>query len=242
MSDAGVPENGNHLLQVQTAASRSGQNGYNLATGRIRTSGHRSLRTAYASTTRIRERNSALRGGEMPVPGSRSSSDLPSDTVSSHPGTRGALALADLERLEKSDTQPLPSRYPIALRRHILIVDDDSRMARVITAALELEGEPDWAVEAAGLGAHALELAVATPPDLVLLDVRLPDLDGAQVYQRLRANPGTKSARILFLSAGTSFDLFKLGIEDGVLLRKPFPIPELVGLVRTLLCFRNSAR
>ncbi|MGO8951242.1 MAG: response regulator transcription factor [Ktedonobacterales bacterium] len=154
------------------------------------------------------------------------------DPMAVHPESRGAVALVDLDQL---DTQPLPSQSPAALRRHILVVEDDSRVASVIHASLELEGEPDWAVQMATGGKRALELASVTPPDLVLLDVRLPDLDGAQVYHRLRTNPATRPARILFLSAGTSFDLFRLGIEDGVLLRKPFNVPELVSLVRALL-------
>ena len=113
-------------------------------------------------------------------------------------------------------------------------MEDDSRVASVIHTSLELEGEPDWAVEQASGGKHALQLASATSPDLVLLDVWLPDLDGAEVYHRLRSNEDPR-ARILFLSAGTSLDLFQLGIEDGVLLRKPFQVPELVSLVRALL-------
>jgi two-component system, OmpR family, response regulator len=149
-----------------------------------------------------------------------------------HPKTHGALALVDLDQI---DTQPLPSIRPTALRRQILVVEDDSQVASVIHASLELEGEPDWTVQLASGGRHALELASTTPPDLVLLDVRLPDLDGAQVYRRLRTSASTRGARILFLSAGTSFDLFQLGIEDGVLLRKPFYVPELVSLVRALL-------
>jgi CheY-like chemotaxis protein len=145
-----------------------------------------------------------------------------------HTRTRGALALVGLDQI---DTQPLPSLHPAVRRRHILIVEDDSRVAGAIQAALELEGEPEWAVQMASGGRHALELAGAVSPDLVLLDVRLPDLAGAEVYRRLRTGP----ARVLFLSAGSSFDLFQLGIEDGVLLRKPFNMPELVSLVRALL-------
>ena len=108
-------------------------------------------------------------------------------------------------------------------------------MAGVIRESLELEGEAEWAVQTASMGALALELANAAPPDVVLLDVRLPDLDGAEVYRRLRAAQRTRTARILFLSAGTSLDLYQRGIEDGVLLRKPFDIGELAALVRALL-------
>jgi len=142
--------------------------------------------------------------------------------------TDGALALLD---------QPLPDAAltPVTTRCHILIVEDDSQVASVIRAGLELEGETDWVVQSAGEGLGALEMAGATPPDVVLLDVRLPGLGGAEVYRHLRANQKTRGARILFLSAGTSFDLHQLGIEDGVLLRKPFDVRDLVNLVRALL-------
>jgi CheY-like chemotaxis protein len=140
--------------------------------------------------------------------------------------TDGALALLD---------QPAAKPRRKAARYRILVVEDDARVAGVIRESLELEGEADWAVQTASMGTLALELANATPPDVVLLDVRLPDLDGAEVYRRLRATKRTQGARILFLSAGTSFDLYQRGIEDGVLLRKPFDVGELAPLVRALL-------
>lgn len=145
-----------------------------------------------------------------------------------HAETRGALALLD-------EPETIAERVPLAAHRRILVVEDDSRMANLIRAGLELEGERDWEVQSASEGLHALELAGTTPPDVVLLDVRLPGLNGAEVYRRLRTGVHTRHARILFLSAGTSYDLHQLGIEDGVLLRKPFDVRELVGLVRVLL-------
>ncbi len=149
--------------------------------------------------------------------------------------TQGALALLDLDLVDTQPLPALPTLRPVAARHHILIVEDDTQVAGVIREALELEGEVDWEVQTACEGTHALELATSTPPDLVLLDVWLPGLDGAEVYHRLRANAGTRGARILFLSAATSFDLYQRGIEDGVLLRKPFDVPQLVSLVRALL-------
>ncbi len=117
----------------------------------------------------------------------------------------------------------------------ILIVEDDPAAAGAIRAALELDGEPSWAIDIAGGGQRALELASAAPPEVVLLDVGLPDVDGAEVYRSLRANPLTARARVLFLSGKTSLDLYQRGIDDGVLLRKPFDPRTLAGLVRTLL-------
>lgn len=149
-------------------------------------------------------------------------------TASVTPPTSGALAMLELPH-------PVTAPLPVAARNHILIVEDDSHVASVIRAGLELEGEANWLVQSADEGRRALEIAGATPPDVVLLDVRLPGLGGAEVYRRLRSNQCTRGARILFLSAGTAFDLHQLGIEDGVLLRKPFDLRQLVGLVRALL-------
>lgn len=143
------------------------------------------------------------------------------------PAVSGSLALL---------TQPtvVPAQRVSATRRGILIVEDDPRTAHVLRSALELEGEPGWEIEVAGDGMRALELAACTPPELVLLDVRLPGIDGAEVYRRLRATPHGSRIHILFLSAGTSLDLYQRGIDDGVLLRKPFDVQDLIGLVRAL--------
>ncbi len=144
--------------------------------------------------------------------------------------TDGALALLDATERE---TQPAPHRLPA--HRHILIVEDDPLIAGVMRNALELEGEAAWDVRLAGEGLRALELARAAAPDVVLLDVRLPGLDSAEVYRRLRANPRTRRAIVLFLTAGTTLDLVRRGIEDGLFLRKPFDVRELVRIVRALL-------
>jgi CheY-like chemotaxis protein len=148
----------------------------------------------------------------------------------SQPATPGALAL-----LEVTQPAPAPAPLPTAARRTILVVEDDPLTAGVVRTALELEGDPDWSITVAGEGMRALELAAGSPPDVVLLDVRLPGLDGGEVYRRLRASHPTGRMRVLFITAGTSLDLYQRGIDDGVLLRKPFNVQELVGLVRQLL-------
>jgi CheY-like chemotaxis protein len=150
------------------------------------------------------------------------------------PGVQSPIA-GSVALLEPTQTEPSFAPWPMAGRRHILIVEDDPLTAGVMRNALELEGDPDWSVVVAGEGARALELAAGTPPDVVLLDVRLPGLDGGEVYRQLRASHSTGRTRVLFLTAGTSLDLYRRGIDDGVLLRKPFDVQELVRLVRALL-------
>jgi CheY-like chemotaxis protein len=118
---------------------------------------------------------------------------------------------------------------------HILIVEDDPCAAHAIRDTLTLEGEPHWNIQVAEGGERALALAAARPPNVVLLDVGLPDLDGAEVYRRLRTHPRMGDTHVLFLTAATSLDLYQRGVDAGVVLRKPFEMRELVGLVRTLV-------
>lgn len=152
------------------------------------------------------------------------------------PMTAGALALLDaVEDVAALDTDLLRIPRRTIAERRILIVEDDPRIADLLRHALELEGEPTWAVHMASEGLRALDLATTVAPQVILLDVRLPGLNGADIYHRLRENPRTKQARILFVTAATSLDLHQQGIEGGILLRKPFDVHEVASLVRALL-------
>src|SRR3954451_1143831 len=105
-----------------------------------------------------------------------------------------------------------------------LVVEDEADLALVLTRMLALEG---WATEAAGDGNTALRLAAAAPPDVVVLDVMLPDMTGLQVLRHLRAvNP---AVCILFLTARDSVEDRVAGITAGGddYLTKPFAMEEL---------------
>jgi CheY-like chemotaxis protein len=147
------------------------------------------------------------------------------------PSVSGSLAL-----LDQPAANPLLAPRPVAARRHILIVEDDAPTAEAIRNALELDGDAEWCVTLARDGARALDLLSHSGTDVLLLDVRLPGLDGGEVYRRLRASDSDGRTRVLFLSAATSLDLHRHGIDDGVLLRKPYDLQDLVELVRALLC------
>lgn len=193
------------------------------------------------------------RGGQVPgmapVGRTRTSTTHGPDAVRTLPARQAGIVMA-LEPLELMPQpvvdgtlalleEPAAAVEPIArvvpARRHILIVEDDPHTAGVVRDALELEGEPDWAIEIAGEGQCALESALRMPPDVVLLDVRLPGLDGGEVYRRLRTSQACEHTKVLFISAGTALDLHLRGIDEGVLLRKPFEVPTLLTLVRALL-------
>jgi CheY-like chemotaxis protein len=155
---------------------------------------------------------------------------------------RSRSANAMVRLLPRADAPADLSPTPLAIspvtaqtQPCILIVEDDPCAAHAIRDGLALEGEPDWNIQVAEDGERALALAAAQSPNVVLLNVGLPDFDGAEVYRRLRAHPETWKTHMLFLTAATSHDLYQHGVDAGVVLRKPFEMRELVGLVRTLV-------
>jgi len=114
---------------------------------------------------------------------------------------------------------------------HVLVVDDDSRIAAALRRALLYEG---YRVEVAPDGLSALARARERVPDLVILDVMLPRLDGVEVCRRLRAEGDVP---ILMLTAKDTTADRVLGLDSGAddYLVKPFAYEELLARVRALL-------
>ncbi len=112
----------------------------------------------------------------------------------------------------------------------VLVVDDDPVIVRLLEVNFRMEG---FEVDAATRGERALELARATPPDAVVLDVMMPGLDGWEVYRRLREEVGL-SGPVVFLSARPRDEGVGPGYPSGVVayVTKPFEPHELVALVR----------
>ena len=113
----------------------------------------------------------------------------------------------------------------------ILVVDDDPRIAATVQRVLVYEG---WQVQVAADGPSALRSAREDPPDLVVLDVMLPGLDGTEVCRRLRA-AGDVSILMLTALDGTA-DRVR-GLDSGAddYLVKPFAYEELLARVRAML-------
>jgi len=113
----------------------------------------------------------------------------------------------------------------------VLVVEDDTEIADVLRRTLRQEGHE---VRSAGDGASALEAAEDFVPDLVILDLGLPKLDGVEVCKRLRS---TSDVSILILTARTQTDDRVVGLDAGAddYLVKPFERKELLARMRALM-------
>jgi diguanylate cyclase (GGDEF)-like protein len=116
----------------------------------------------------------------------------------------------------------------------ILIIDDDKDILQFVRMNLELEGLD--VVTAEG-GQAGLETAKAAPPDLVLLDVMMPEMDGLTVLRRLRTSPPTMNVPVILLTAKALAEDRLAGLELGAddYVTKPFDLDELVARVKTVL-------
>src|ERR1017187_1507477 len=119
--------------------------------------------------------------------------------------------------------------------RRVLIVDDHRDNIEVLEIVLECEG---FLILSATSGEEALASVAQQPPDLILLDVMMPGMDGFQVAAEIKGNPTTKHIPILMVTAldGPKARMLALsaGAED--LLTKPFGAAEVCARVRNLLC------
>ena len=114
----------------------------------------------------------------------------------------------------------------------ILIVDDDWMNRELLQAHLD-----GYEVIAVNRGEKALELAQSHPPDLVIVDVRMPEMNGYEVCERLRADEATRYIPVLILSGVETDDAKLRALEVGAddVLSKPFASFILMARVRSLL-------
>src|SRR5258706_5839637 len=123
----------------------------------------------------------------------------------------------------------------------ILIIDDDLDTLRLVGLMLQKQG---YQIVAASGGAQGLELAFSELPDLILLDVMMPMMDGYEVARQLRANEKTVSTPILMFTAKSQLDDKVTGFEAGAddYLTKPTPPTELQAHVKALLARSTKAK
>jgi two-component system, OmpR family, response regulator len=113
--------------------------------------------------------------------------------------------------------------------RKILLVDDDQDLRRI--AQLSLQNVGKWDVVLASCGPDALQLAQREQPDLILLDVMMPEMDGPETLSRLRADRATATIPVIFLTAKIQVHevdhYMKFGVA-GVIIKPfdPMTLPE----------------
>jgi DNA-binding response OmpR family regulator len=140
--------------------------------------------------------------------------------------------MQDVTAMIDGDVRMLPD---VAFR--ILMVEDDDGIALPLRRTLEREG---YEVERVSNGTDGLSRAAATGPDLVVLDLGLPDLDGLEVCRQLRADAYDGGILILTARGGELDRVVGLDVGADDYLAKPFPLGEFLARVRALL--RRVAR
>ncbi len=118
------------------------------------------------------------------------------------------------------------------LNKKILIVDDNQELVRALQLLLK-----NYDLILAENGKQAVEIAFTLEPDLILMDILMPEMDGLQATRMIRQNPKTRSMPILAITAGVSNGIkeecTKSGCDDFI--AKPFTIEQLASRIENLL-------
>jgi class 3 adenylate cyclase len=135
----------------------------------------------------------------------------------------------------------ISSKLAVQSAFRVLVVDDDQDMARFLERMLRNEG---MQVDTAGDGSAALARVVASPPDLVMLDVLMPGPSGFDVCRRLKADPSTALIPVVLITALDDSESRVRGIEAGAddFLSKPVNREELLARVNTLRRLHETRR
>ncbi|MBE9115940.1 response regulator [Lusitaniella coriacea LEGE 07157] len=119
--------------------------------------------------------------------------------------------------------------------KSILLIDDEETIQEVVKIGIEIE--VDWHVAIASSGSEGINLAQTQHPDVILLDVMMPDMDGFSTVAQLKANAKTRSIPVIFLTAKTQAvekDRCKqLGVVD--VITKPFNSMTLASQIAKIL-------
>ncbi len=120
------------------------------------------------------------------------------------------------------------------MEKTVLIIDDEDGIRSILLDSLELEG---YKVLEAKNGQEGLSRALASFPDLILLDVKMPDMDGFEVCQALRDNPKCKDIPVIFLTAEDQFQsmLQAISLKTQGYITKPFNVEEVKSKVNKIL-------
>jgi excisionase family DNA binding protein len=142
----------------------------------------------------------------------------------------------DLDQFLRDKGMPLPEEPKGEERKKILVVDDDKIIVETIVQSLE-EDEYGYEMISASDGFEAGLQVSHFKPDLLILDIMMPDINGYEVCQKIKLNPETKDIKIIVLSAYLNDEAFKQMKEYGAdaCFSKPLPLEQLKYEVAKLL-------
>jgi CheY-like chemotaxis protein len=126
------------------------------------------------------------------------------------------------------------------LSRRILVVDDDPRLLHVVSMYLSIEG---YDVDTAPNGEEGLQHLEAQRPDLVILDVMMPGIDGLEACRRIKSNPDTRDIPVVLFTALSRTDDVESGRAAGAnrFINKPFSLIGLGAVIRSFLAEESPA-
>jgi len=153
------------------------------------------------------------------------------------PAGLGGPAPSTLPIVESSAVMPVAFGEPAPAR--IVVVDDQPANVQIVGSVL---GGLGHEIIPAADGATALKRIAARMPDLILLDLLMPGMDGCEVCRRLKAQPETRDIPVIFLSAADDKEFIVRALDAGGVdyITKPFNHAELVSRVRTQLVLKNT--
>jgi diguanylate cyclase (GGDEF)-like protein len=130
---------------------------------------------------------------------------------------------------------------PLSTNQRILVVDDEEHIRKIVRFQLERAG---YTVDTAEDGIEALKAVDQSHPDLVLLDLMMPNMDGYEVCRRLKSNYQTNHIPIIMVTAKADLENKLQGFEDGAndYIAKPFAITELLVRVKNVLQWSQLQR
>jgi two-component system, OmpR family, alkaline phosphatase synthesis response regulator PhoP len=119
--------------------------------------------------------------------------------------------------------------------KRILIIDDEETIQTVVQFGIEMRA--DWEVLAASSGLQGIQAAQIEQPDVILLDMMMPEMDGIATFKQLQADPKTQQIPVIFLTAkahaGEKRQLHELGVSG--IIPKPFNSLELPDQIAKIL-------
>jgi excisionase family DNA binding protein len=142
----------------------------------------------------------------------------------------------DLDEFMRKNAMPLPTESKGEERKKILVVDDDKIIVETLVQALE-EDEYGYELISASDGFEAGLQVNHFKPDLIILDIMMPDINGYEVCQKIKGSPQTQNTKIIVLSAYLNDEAFKQMKEYGAdaCFSKPLPLEQLKFEVANLL-------